>query len=252
MNQFIFNDYQFSYFIGVLPLIAIWLLIFLLRKDLRKEMLSISIMFGIAGLLSEPIYAYDWWKPLTITNTTIGIEDFLFGFTVAGISSSIYLFLTKKKLVGHRKFLVFHEKEYMGKNKFRFWAEALSIATLFFVSFFVLKLHSFWASLIAILIPTFYIWYKRPDLILDSLLSGFIIVLVAIVGSFWFSELITPGWVDHTWLWDNLSGYVIAKAPLEDIIWFFITGLLIAPYYAYWQDLDIKSNSKHWWKRLKF
>jgi hypothetical protein len=47
-------------------------------------MLIMSLLFGIAGLLVEPVYAHDWWHPLNLTNTSVGIEDFLFGFVVGG------------------------------------------------------------------------------------------------------------------------------------------------------------------------
>lgn len=89
---------QYSYLIGSLLFILIWLVFFLRRKDTRKEMLIISLLFGIAGLLSQIIYINDWWKPLTITATSIGIEDFLFGFSIGGISSVVYEHLFSKRV----------------------------------------------------------------------------------------------------------------------------------------------------------
>lgn len=83
-------SYQYSYLIGDLILLAIWLVLFLWRKDTRKEMAIISLLFGFLGTVVTLIYLMDWWHPLTITGTRIGIEDFIFGFSTAGIAAVVY------------------------------------------------------------------------------------------------------------------------------------------------------------------
>ena len=72
-------SYQYSYLIWTGIFFLIWLILYLWRKDIRKEMLIISVLFGFGGIFSELIYVQDWWQPLTLTNTSIGIEDFLIG-----------------------------------------------------------------------------------------------------------------------------------------------------------------------------
>ncbi len=81
---------QYAYLILGCLLLSIWLGLFLYRKDIRREMMIISIAFGFGGLLAEYVYLKDWWQPLIITGTRIGFEDFLFGFTTGGIASVIY------------------------------------------------------------------------------------------------------------------------------------------------------------------
>mgnify|MGYP000515945139 CR=1 FL=1 len=44
--------YEYSYLILGLVFFVIWLFLFLFRKDTRKEMLIMSILFGIAGILT--------------------------------------------------------------------------------------------------------------------------------------------------------------------------------------------------------
>ena len=61
-------------------------------------MITISIIFGIGGILSEFYHIQDWWQPLIITNTPIGIEDFLIGFFIGGIAAVIYEEIYKKKI----------------------------------------------------------------------------------------------------------------------------------------------------------
>ena len=58
-------NYQYSYLIGDLTLLIIWLALFFWRKDIRKEMLFISLIFGLAGLIVEFIYTID--SPLGLT-----------------------------------------------------------------------------------------------------------------------------------------------------------------------------------------
>lgn len=89
-------SYLYSYLIGDLTLLIVWFILFYFRKNVRKEMLIISLIIGIGGLFAETIYTIDWWQPLTITGTLIGIEDFLFGFAIGGIGSSIYEVIFKK------------------------------------------------------------------------------------------------------------------------------------------------------------
>src|SRR3989339_501727 len=87
--------YQYSYLIGDLVLLVFWSILFYLRKDVRKEMQAISLIFGIIGIFTGFIYFHDWWHPQTITNTTISLEDFLVGCKLPGILIiyQVYLFL---------------------------------------------------------------------------------------------------------------------------------------------------------------
>lgn len=126
--------YKYSYFIANLPLTIIWLTLFLKRKDFRFEILSFSFLFGFVGLLVQNIYIKDWWHPLTITNTRVGIEDFMFGFLIAGMASVVYeaIFRKKIKLRGTNS-------EDKSLQKFIFLN--LPLAIIFFGSFAFLKLH---------------------------------------------------------------------------------------------------------------
>ena len=81
--------YKYAYLLGDLILFAVWSILFL-RKDLRKEILTVSIIGGVLGPLSEAFYIRDYWQPQLFNGWTIGIEDFLFGFFFTGITASIY------------------------------------------------------------------------------------------------------------------------------------------------------------------
>src|SRR3989338_3480777 len=81
---------RYFYLIWTGIVFLLWLTLFYFRKDVRKEMIILSFLFGIAGVFSELIYVIDWWRPLTITGTLVGIEDFFIGAFIGGIGAVLY------------------------------------------------------------------------------------------------------------------------------------------------------------------
>lgn len=219
-------SYQYTYLIGDLIILSIWVSLFLWRKDIRKEMLVISAIFGFVGLIAESIYILDWWKPLTITNTPVGMEDFLFGFGVGGIVSVVYTIIFKKRV----KIKKINKK--INKNLITL---PLMGILLFLGSFFILRINTFYSSAITSIVLALIIWIKRKDLIVNSLATGIISALGAIP-IFILLELISPGWVEAIWNFTNISKVIILTTPLDDILWCFFMGLFIGPLYEYWKE----------------
>ncbi|MDD5192628.1 MAG: lycopene cyclase domain-containing protein [Candidatus Nanoarchaeia archaeon] len=218
--------YQYNYLIGDLILLVIWIILFLWRKDTRKEMLYTSLFFGFIGLIVESTYGKDWWHPQTITNTLPGPESFIFGFVVAGIAAVIYSVIFSKKVKIKRKLNL--------KRNLFFIPFLLCGIIIFFVGFYLIKLNSFYSSIPAFLIPLMIMLIKRKDLIINSLASGFLLMIISFV--FYVPlELITPGWINSAWNFNMVSGITLIGVPIEDLIWFFLAGLLIGPLYEYWQ-----------------
>ena len=223
-------NYQYTYFVGDLILLAVWLLLFLWRKDIRKEMLYLSPFFGIIGLLTEHYYIRDWWKPLTITGTPIGIEDFLFGFGIGGLAAVIYEEIFKKK-ARIRKVNKIKEKQ----RNLNIGLLIGLMALIFVGTISILNFNTFEASLSALLIPTLIIYIKRKDLIIDSLATAVVITLLSILG-YSILNLISPGFIEEFWLFQNIGKILVFRIPLEEIIWFFLIGAFIGPLYEYWKE----------------
>ena len=59
-------DYKYAYLVGDLLLALIWSILFLIRKDLRKEILSLSILGGIAGIATEVFYLQDYFNSYSL------------------------------------------------------------------------------------------------------------------------------------------------------------------------------------------
>jgi len=223
-------DYTYSYLIADLALMLVWFAFFCIRADLRREMLIMSGLFGVAGLFVQPLYMTDWWQPLTITGTAIGIEDFIFGVAIGGISAVAYEVVYKKRF---RRRKIAQTESVI--DTYVFVGSVLLCAALFFGLFHFVELSSFISSIISLSVSILIMWSRRPDLIINSLASGILLVFFGFLW-FWVPELITPGWVEKYWLHENLLGVMIMTAPLEDFIWGLFAGMFIGPLYEFWHE----------------
>lgn len=223
-------SYQYTYIVGDLILALFWLFLFLKRRDTRKEIITVSIIFGLAALLTSRVYALDWWRPLTMGGSLPSLEDFLFGFFIGGISSVIYEYFSNKKVKIKKS-----KKEIIERRNLRFFTLGILLASVFFVSFFILKLNSFTSTIIAFILPILIIYQKRPDLIKDSLASGILVLIMSIV-SYYVLNLITPGFFNEFWLFENIGKTVILGIPLEEHIFYLLMGMCGGPLYKYWKE----------------
>jgi hypothetical protein len=191
-------------------------------------MLIMSGIFGLAALIVEPVYLIDWWRPLTIFGTSVGLEDFFFGAAMGGVASSGFEILFKQRLrapVRSQKHL---------RNDYILYASLGTCGALFF-SAVTFGMSSFFASIISLGVPTLYIWYLRRDLIINSFVSG-VFMGMCMAASFVVVEFVTPGWVDTHWLHSNLSGIILVSAPFEDLVWAFFVGTFVGPLYEFWRE----------------
>ncbi len=223
-------DYTYTYLIGNFILFIPWLILFLRRKDTKKEMLIISLIFGFAGIVSEYIFIKDWWKPLTITGTPIGIEDFLFGFLIGGIASVIYEHLFNKKIRLKKP-----EKNIFEKRSLNFLVLYSSVAVIFLTSFLFFGLNSFVSVVLAFGIPTIFIYISRKDLMKNSLISGILVLIIATIG-YSILNLITPKFFDEFFFYQNIGKQTFIGIPLEEYVFYFLAGAFIGPLYEYWQE----------------
>lgn len=225
---------KYTYLIITLISFIPWLVLYLHRKDLHREMITMSILVAFMGLISNYFWwTEDWWRPLNITSTRIGIEDVMLGFSNGGIAAVLYEEIFKKRLY-----------RYKGAN--HKLGALLLILILFSITayfFHLQKLSSFVAGSIATIIAAGILIVQRRDLFYDALLTGVCLAIATIPG-FLILELISPDFIEKTWLWGNLSGIRIAAVPLEDLVFYFLSGLFIAPFYLYWKGEKLRKISK--------
>lgn len=230
---------KYAYLLATLPLLIAWAILYILRKDVRKKMLVVSLIFGIMSPIVEPLYLPDWWHPLTITGTPVGAEDFFFGFAIAGLAAVIYEEIFKKRIKPRR----IHENKNAVYSRF----VVFLLALFFFLAFTLFKFlpfsGSYAGSYIGLIIGTVFMWSLRSDLIVDSLVSGFLVVLLSFI-CYWLPEFFVPDWVARVWYPNILSQTLILGAPLGDLIYLFLVGTYIGPIYEYWQNEKLVALSR--------
>jgi len=203
------------------------MILFLFRKDVRKEMMFLSLGASITALPIMAVYVQDWWHPLTVTNTAVGLEDIVSSFAIAGIAAVLYEEVFRKKV--WRKHNVSEKKRNLNI------AIMVSImAVLFFGGFYILSLNSFAATVLALVVGLAIVYIQRPDLIKYSIASGFMMLFVAYI-AYGITWIFTPDWLDKYMYFTNIPRVVLGCMALDDVIWFFLAGALIGPFYEYWQ-----------------
>src|SRR3989338_6518961 len=160
-----FDLYQTAYLSAGVFYFFIWFVFFLLRKDLHKQMLIIGLfLIGTAPI--NVIWHGDYWAPPYVFGEIFRFEDFFWGFAFAGVVAVAYELLFAEKLKS------FHRKSTVDSGIELLKIMLLIIGPLLVFSniFHLNSIYSISISLVLILV---YMYSRRPDLIRDSLWSGF-------------------------------------------------------------------------------
>lgn len=196
-------------------------------------MLAMSIIFGILGPISNILFIKDWWAPLTVDGTSVGIVDSsLTGFAIGGVTAVLY------EVFRHLTFR--KSKKLLYKNEHVWFFLMVPISLLvFFGGFYIFHLNSFITSTFALFIPTVVILWRRPDLIVDAFSTGVLLVLVSML-VYSLVNFITPGWINEFWYWENTPKAIFLNVPIDDIAHYFFLGLFGGPLYLYWKGVRLR------------
>lgn len=213
---------KFVYLLALIPFCLIWFFLFTKRKDLRKEIVSLSAFIGILSVITAYYWwTKDWWRPDNITGTIVGFEDFIMGFTTGGIMSAVYEFLFKKKY------------QQIGKkyNLIKACFIILFLVCLASWLIFVMGITSFWASTISLFLSIIFIIFIRRDLFFNSLISGIAMMFISIF-FYMVIILISNTWINNTYL-HGLSGFSVLTIPIEEFVLWFLAGMWVGPFYEF-------------------
>ncbi len=213
-----------------LVFLVVWISLFVWRKSDRKEMTIMTLIFALAGPTADILYIQDWWNPLSLINTKIAIEGFFVGAMIGGVAAVVYTGIFKKEIKIRKV-----SKTEKTRRDFNLVFVLLLSVIIFFGSFYLLGLNSFFATIFGLIIPTSIIWIRRRDLIMNSLGTGILLVIIALL-VYSVLQFLTPGWVHAFWIFKNVPDIVILNLPVDDIVWYFLAGLFIGPLYEYWQE----------------
>lgn len=217
---------KYAYLLADQVFLMIWSIIFLSRQDLRKQMLLVGGLLVIPGVLLEYfVWTMDWWSPMTITNTRAGIEDVLLAFLTGGIGTALYEFAAKKSTTTNTRGLINNRLIIL-----------LIFPLIYLILFFLLDIHSFFLSVIIFCAALIQIFLFRSDLIVPSIVNGLLLLLI-VLPVFRLLLLIFPDIVGMFWMLENLSGYYLLGFPLEEFVFYFLTGMFLGIAFEFIYDL---------------
>jgi hypothetical protein len=214
-------DYKYAYLFGTVVIgLPMWLLLYYLRKDLRKELLFMTV-FGL--LITPPLvywYTQDYWQPEIILGSWIGIEDLLFGTLTTGIAAILYLVLFRKR---------YRSKKLPKKV----WVIPLFImSNLIAYLLYGRVINSIYLTSAISALLAIIMMYVRKDLIPVSLISGLLCTLIWFICYLLFLPLF-PNVFDKWWMLHNLSGMTLGSIPIEEFIWSMSWGMFAGPLYKF-------------------
>lgn len=214
---------NYAYFFCCVVLFIFWMIIFLLRKDLRKEMLWASLIglpFGFIDYLLIPRY----WQPDIIFDFGIkqgfGIESFLFFSLMAGISSVIYEFVERKKLV-----------KIKGDKRHHFLVLIFWV-TLFIILVAIFPEHTIYNLMISLFVGTIILVSVRRDLLKHIIMSGFIFTIFYFIIFVIIKEIFIDS-VSSFYNLSNIWSFSVAGVPAEELFVAFTGGMFWSALYAY-------------------
>jgi len=213
---------MYEYLIGSLLFAAVWLVLYILRKDLRKKMIFASLLCMPLGL-SEIFFVPWYWNPHRLFNLNPAIESLLFCFAVGGIASVLYEVVFKKHLRKAR------EKRIETKRHLYALAGVFIFSMIFFS--FIFKKDLIYTAIISMALGSVTIMISRKDLIKETVLGGFLFLIVYFSLLYLLNTLIFPDIIVRVWNLEHLWGITFLKIPLEEILWAFTFGSLWAPIY---------------------
>lgn len=227
------NSKTYAYFLAVIVMFLLWVTLFLWRKDLRRQMLIMSIL-GMPAAFTEAMIVPVYWHPTVVLDLLqkfgICVETALYDFVWAGIGSVIYELI-------HR----------MGEQRnattlrgviYRF----MFLTVVLFPAVIILSHTSLARHLLSEMIPAvavgLIVVYVRRDLIRPALFSA------AYVGISYFAifaifNLVFPEFVAATYNTRNLAGVYLLKVPIEEIAIGGIGGFTMGCTYEYVFDIRL-------------
>lgn len=216
---------QYAYLlldIGALLPLAV---IYIKRASLRRSIIRIGLIGGIAGLVAELFYLRDYWRPVgIIPNFPTLIEDFMFGFAITALSAVLYGYISNKTL---KRTLEPRRKAFVGLFIFGLLAMLICNVWLGGASIIV-------SSAVFIVISV-YILMQRRDLIHPALVTSTLVTLYMFLVYIIVFYLLQPDWWNQHWLLQGtaLDIKIWGSIPLTEMLWYASWALLasiLSPY----------------------
>ena len=218
-----------GYMVFSLIALAVWLAVFLIRDNLRGEMLLVSA-FTMPFGLTEPLFVPVYWHPPSLFNlaatTGFDIESLIFSFAVGGLGAMLYEVFFRS---GHVR--IGRHEMHNPRHRLHLLAIISPFAAFGLLHVFT-KLNPIYSASIAMLIGGIATMLCRPDLTKRVLVGGFLFFAMYFVFFLAFVS-VYPYAVESYWNLSALSGILLLGIPIEELIFSFTFGMMWSSVYEH-------------------
>ncbi|HKZ87526.1 MAG TPA: lycopene cyclase domain-containing protein [Candidatus Bathyarchaeia archaeon] len=221
-----------------LLLVGVWLVIYVARRSLRKEMLWVSLFTSFTGF-AEPLFVQAYWSPPSLFDlarrTGFDVESLIFSFAVGGIAAVLYEAVLNVK---HRKMSV---AEVRISRRWFHLASLASMPFVFFVLLIFTRVNPIYPLLIALFVGGIAAIACRPDLAKNTFVGG------ALFAGLYFAFFLVvntlfPRFID-SWNLSVLSGILVLNVPLEELLYGFTFGMYWSTIYEHFMWYTFSPSS---------
>jgi len=227
-----------AWLIFSLILFGVWLVIYMAKPLMRKEMFWVSLCTMPFGL-SEPLFVPEYWNPPSLFNlaerTGFDIESLIFSFAIGGIGAVLYL-----SFVGVRQEKMTKIEMHSKSHRFHLLALISPIVTFLTLEIFT-DLNPIYLASIAMFIGGVAAILCRPDLT-KKIAIGAVLFLALYFISFLLFNIIYPGSVQKNWNLTAISGILVFGVPLEELMFAFTFGMMWSSVYEHIKWYKLKET----------
>lgn len=199
--------YQYVWLLWSSAFLVPWVLLYLGRPALRRQMLGVSAATSLLGL-TEPLFVPEYWNPPSLFDlaqrTGFDIESLIFCFAIGGIGAALYNVLTRHSLAP------MHPAERLS-GRHRFHRLALAAPFVVFPLLYFLPWNPIYPGIVALAAGGAANALCRPDLARNTLIGG--ALFFALYAAFMFLLRVSvPGDIEQVWNLAALPGF--GSSPL--------------------------------------
>lgn len=187
-----------------------------------------SLLTATFGL-TEPLFVPEYWNPPSLFNlaqaTGFDIESLIFTFGIGGVAAVLYDALTRSSLEP----VSLQEKQH---HRRRLHGVMLLVPVGVFPTLYFLPWNPIYPGIVSMAAGALAAVICRPDLKVRTLIGGALFLLYYTL-FMWALKWSAPGYIEHVWNLNALSGILIYGIPLEELLFGFSFGMYWAGVYEH-------------------
>ncbi len=214
------GDHQYVWLVWSSTFLVPWAALWVVFPAHRRAMWWASVFTSPFGL-TQPLFVPEYWSPPSLFNlaarTGFDIESLIFCFGIGGVGAVLYNVITRsslERMSDEERSAPIHRHHY----------KALSAPFVVFPILYLLPVNPIYSGIAAMVVGSVTTVLCRPDLKHKTWVGGVIFTLYYALFVFGL-EWLSPGYVEHVWNLDLLSGVLVGPVPLEELGFAFAFGL---------------------------